>query len=937
MKALEQNFSDFRGLDVRSSDLTRPLNAAKELENYSIEKNFSLGGLQGIKTAAEQLTPTFGVHNYIYRDPDTGKTEEELLAVGPELYRLKTDGALTITYSGSGTTWGYHFYLNSSGTFQLDLYEDGAVTNTQDCKTGLEDQGATPYDMDDLQSAIDGFTGFAGATNDTGPYAAILPLVKRTGIVKASEPSDSIAFNYWETIDSFVDSVDSTPGNTFRHYYYNHEDEDLPNPTFINKNNVCYFSMGGTTPLMKYAGGGVVAAGMMETIEDDVELDSTANTPALVGFYRYYVRMVTKDTRGNFIYGGGAKTQTHEVDTGEAPRLNFFTDATNTRNLNPKYGVQFGSNTNTGSTTLTFDLDTRDESDLPHYGYEEIRVGDPVVVVADEVFFRYVTAIDRAAGTVTLDDTYDEVASGTNYIYRSTLEWGGLKGLTISSTQNNVSTITCTNNGVAEGDHLYFTTEQEWFKVTAASASSITIDGIVSVTSSDSPSCICVEVYRTENGGGDKFYFNEGIALGDLSANHIDTTADASLGIEVIIPGIEPSPIKILPNVITEHQDIIIAAGGRTRTGRLYYEDFYYLESFPLATNFYDVPAQDAGVITALWSDGLDQLAVFKDSAYYSVIGDFKSDFPTLITEPVTENDYGIGSQNSIVKVRGVNVGVGRLGFVAFSRGQIDYELSKQLDSEFLVSTFGLDIDFNTKLQVGKSHGVNDRFKQQALFFIPALAGASGAHEGANANSKMYILDYSEGTWSRRTFATVAAGLVTEPFWPMAGMTIYKDELWLASCQHDGDMAGSSYDTYRSFFFRRKNRELADDNGDYLQDYTDQHLAINYDLKEQWRFGESPSLNTYFQFLKVYLLPQTDFVPFDLQIRTYINFDEDTVVDNRTISVTSTTRKILIKLKAVQAECMMVRFTTNTIFEKPTITGYELITSNPERDLEGVK
>ena len=97
MKEIFQRFADFRGRDVRSSDLGREANYAQVAQNYEIETNFSLGGANGFKTTAPLMQTNLtnamedsivGIHNYIHKDVETGETKEELIGLGKSLYRL---------------------------------------------------------------------------------------------------------------------------------------------------------------------------------------------------------------------------------------------------------------------------------------------------------------------------------------------------------------------------------------------------------------------------------------------------------------------------------------------------------------------------------------------------------------------------------------------------------------------------------------------------------------------------------------------------------------------------------------------------------------------------------------------------------------------------------------------------------------------------------
>lgn len=970
MKDLEQNFSDFRGLDVRSSDLTRPKNAAKEISNFTIEKNFTLGGVKGLKTTIADMPgePVLGFHNYIYRDPDTGETKEELLALSQYLYRMK-EGTFSISYSGSGTYYQVHTYFTTTGGpsdnttgLQIDIYDEATQVLDYNVETGLEDDTASPIDLATLKAAIDALTDFSATI--TGPpttsVATIIPLTYQTSVAAAS--SLDLTVRYWEKVNSFIPSSASAGIGPAHALFTQHQDANIPLPVFLNKDNVCYIALGRTMPLMKYDGMNFYQAGVPEIIPEDFEMDSVTTTPNLNGTFRWYARVARRDYRGNFVYGRGAYSDVTTVASGDAPRVNLFGNSSTSKGLENDTlvarrtnlaGILIGTET-PGSTEArtSFTLSSIDESGLPYYGFDKLRVGDLLYIsnvtngshyAAETSTHCRLVSIDRETKVITIDQSVNVTASSALNVYRSYMEFGS-KFCQFSATQSNVSTFSVSSvSYINIGDVLYFTNEDQWLEITDISGLNVTVDGVVSTTTNDVASDTIVELFRTEDGGYDKLYVSKRIAIQAAAYGTFnDTLADASLGEELSVPLNEPDHLKERPSVIANHQGVLVASGGALRAGRLFIENYQYLEGFPQATNFYDVPSQDAGTITALWSDSFDQLAVFKESAYYSVIGDFRSDIIRLVTDANTEGDYGVSSQNSLMKIRGLNIGVGKLGFVVFKNGEINYEASKQLDSEFLVGNVGDTLTSSEVFQIQRCTSVNDKLKQQAIFFVPALNFSGTDHLGANENSKIYILDYSESAWLRRAFpsdlSAGSSGLLAFPFFPTAGMVVFEDRLWFACAAYDSTLGSADHTDFTSHFFRRKEKEsLGPSVSDYRYDYADQHAAIEYDLQEQWRFGDTPSLNNIFEWLKIYMFPTTDFVPFTLRIRTYINWDTDNAIDDISLTVTSTTKKMLVKLKATQAECMMVRFTVNTLHQKPTITGYEFIMQDTDPDGEGLK
>lgn len=952
-KQVIQNFSNFVGLDVRSSDLTRPVNAAKDISNFIIEQSFALGGERGLKLFADlfEQRPIAGMHVYISKDPVTGRETQELLALGRQLYRLK-EGAITLTYSGLGN-WDYEFYLDTaSDAFKLKLVDDGVTVLNYSVGTGLEEAGGAVI-LSTLDSAIDAVTNFASTANSTigQVTAAAFPLVADYNLAPGSV---DIPIWYWEAISGpFVSDSSAFAISQFQlsPYINNHNQLEVRSPVFINKNNCCYISCDGYLPLIKYDGAHITQPGVPGMIQEEVELAGVTNSPSLEGSFFYYVRFFRKDAKGNFIYGNGIRSDQVTAASGEAPRLALSSLASTAKGMNSSFRFFLGEdNTTTGeSNVITLDSALDDANLEDFYGHTKLKIGDIVFITGDAdptSARRRVSAVDRATNEITFEGPAIDFGGGGVEIYWDNLFLLSQAYFRTSSSQPSVSAITVADNvGVAPGMWLFFPDEADWYQVVSVSGSTITIDGVVSIPSGTYyVSNLAVQIFRTENGGADKFYLSQEIG-GDatsLVGYHVDTVADADLREELVFPTKEPDYLREFPSLVTQHQGVMIVAGGTTRSGRLLFEDFEFLESFPLATNFYDVPSQETGILTAIWSDTYDQLAVFKERAYLSVVGNFRDEVAILSTNANSEGEHGVSSQNSLIKIRGLNYGLGLDGLVAFQGGVIDYERVKQLRPEFVFNNDGSVLSESAKLRVHRARAVNYGKEQQAYFFIPAFTVSEGETilRGANENSKMFIVDYSESTITRRGFPGSLDGddLIPFPFFPTAGMAVWNNRLFFMSNAYDGSYENDdSYLNYTALLFRRKEREVLYDNDtQYKYDYADQHAPISYDYKTGW-YSLSVLEDNLYHWLKVFSLPGDDFVPFSLRVRTYIDWDESTVIDDVTLSFTSTTKKALLKLQATKAESLMIRFTTEAVHTKPTLTGFQVVVGDVDGQSEGVR
>jgi hypothetical protein len=945
-KSLFQNFSEFKGLDIRSSDLSRSRGASKDIKNFTLETDFTLGGFQGLKTFADDMAgdgvgPAYAYHNYRYKDPKTGEDKEELICLSDHLYRLRQD-TFTITYSGGGAYWGYSFLLEpADNEFHLRL--DTPVVqalNVSIINKGLENYSTGRTTLGQVKTLINAVPGFAASASASvdNILATTLPLYRDLNIT-----ASSLTFPvwYWEKV---VAAPYSGAEGIFGIYQRVHHKLTAKPPTFVNKNNVCYIAFGGQLPLMKYDGQSVHQAGGVPLTENDIAIGTTASTPALVGSFRYYIRYVTRDAKGNFIYGTGVKTGIVTATSGEAPFFQFYVRASTFLGVSSSGLFPIGEDTTIPSPTNTITLNTYygDNVLVSRYGATAIKAGDFVLVLqGSNLLPRRVVSFNRA----TKDLTLDGAPLSTNAIVYWT-EGGFDRRVIFTNAAATGSTFSyVTNAGIVVGDFVYFELNDVWLEVIEINtgSSTFTVDGVASLPSGSSAvTTTILEMYRTENEGAEKFYRVGTYPWTKVLTSFHETTTGVNLKEEVIIPNNEPDHLREYPVAITEHQDLLVTGGGKEFPSRIRFEDIEYKEAFPLATNFYDIVSNDSGGITAFSSDGFDQLGVFKDNAYYSVLGSFRDEIPTLTTIVNTEQDIGISCQNSIVKVRGLNIGVSRLGLVAFKSGVIDYEFTKQLDSDFLVNTVGKSIPLNQRFYTEKAFAVNDKIKQQALFFIPAYDVDGDEHRGANGNSRIFVLDYSEQAWLKRTFpsdlSVGGSGLIPYPFYPSAGMVIFENQLTFGSIAYDSTLPGANWLKFSSFFFMRKEKEgIITTAPDYRYDYADQHVPIEYDMKSQWYFGLTPLTDKLFQWLKVYSLNTLNYTPFDLRIRTYLDWDESQAIDDQTVQFDVNTPYHLVKLQANRGSALMVRFTVNALHTKPTITGYELIPAEVDRRMEGIR
>ncbi len=126
---LAKYFDNFKGLDLRVSDLKREAGAATELKNMVTRDTGALTKRKGYQMAG---TPDIGGNALVqYKKTVVDSVggvfyENELLTADKDLYK-KTSESLTITYSGTTSAF-YSLYLDDTEqVFKFDIYEDNAL------------------------------------------------------------------------------------------------------------------------------------------------------------------------------------------------------------------------------------------------------------------------------------------------------------------------------------------------------------------------------------------------------------------------------------------------------------------------------------------------------------------------------------------------------------------------------------------------------------------------------------------------------------------------------------------------------------------------------------------------------------------------------------------------------------------------------------------
>ena len=336
MHKLLKIFSNFKGLDERTSNITESSENASDAINVKFRKDGGIAKRNGYHTITN---PQGGKGNAFYYETnkDNGVVTESLLTMDDNLHKLK-ENSFTLAYNETNQNYHAHYIIKANDVTTnngiiLQIIEDRDTGTdsvyTYELGTGKE---TSPVTLANLETWLEG-TGdgapvagrFSMSTpTDTSHPAAFLQKIQKTEIINGN-PLD-IKYYTWDTV--------STGGSNtapFTNAYSLRDNENSENYSVANLNEIAYISTG-FDDIQKYDGNRVYNAGMKKasTIKingyegggaDPVHTSGELN---LTHYYSTWVDTTSGSTYSSF--SGQSFTWTFSVYPGA------------TINLGPGYG-----------------------------------------------------------------------------------------------------------------------------------------------------------------------------------------------------------------------------------------------------------------------------------------------------------------------------------------------------------------------------------------------------------------------------------------------------------------------------------------------------------------------------------------------------------------------------------------------------------------------
>lgn len=224
-----------------------------------------------------------------------------------------------------------------------------------------------------------------------------------------------------------------------------------------------------------------------------------------------------------------------------------------------------------------------------------------------------------------------------------------------------------------------------------------------------------IVIYRTTDGGNQYYKLAEipytgyetSLTITDNVNDSILTTSEQLIEPEIGKEHDPPPPCTL----VCQHNGGLVVARNPVNPNTVTVSTAEGIEYFPLASNSFDIPSTQSGSITAIASDSDDRLAVFKDRAYYDVVGDVDSGLFAVNIR--NEGDYGITSQASLVRLPFGLLGLSKNGWVVIQDGLLDPLRYEEVNARVI----------NQDYQFAWATAVNDAFNRQYICTIPQVSG----------------------------------------------------------------------------------------------------------------------------------------------------------------------------------------------------------------------
>ena len=387
---INKYYQNILGLDLRVSDLLRQSGAATETNNIMFRQTGALSKRPGYQIKTPKGSGGSGVVKFNNIEIGTGTITEELVCMDDNL-RSYIEQTITLTYSGSTTSY-YNLYLDpTTSTFKFEMYEDNAIVLNTDLGTG---QGASDTSVAQLKVLVDAITDFAMThTGSGGSSVAFSPIARNVSIVSAGT-----------TTQYFTWAGVATPGtyaDPFTTHYATRNAVDFEIMSTAQMLDVLYIA-NGYDDLHKYDGSRVYKAGLPKPT---TPTDSVGAGSALTaGEYDWKYSYEHTDAKQNILSSPDSDI-TEFTSAGSDSRVVVMSHVLAASGYGNAQAVVDGNQSGVNAITVTagHDLKVKDQVYINDGVTGEIVKREVTVVAATEI------TVDGAAVNVTSTDALSQL------------------------------------------------------------------------------------------------------------------------------------------------------------------------------------------------------------------------------------------------------------------------------------------------------------------------------------------------------------------------------------------------------------------------------------------------------------------------------------------------------------------------------------------------
>ena len=245
---LIKSFFNDQGLDLSSSDLTRPKEFASGLLNEDYRKTGAMNKRKGYQGKFDNIGGN-GLSIFSNVNKTTGAIIQEMVTLDDNLHRL-SDQTFTITYSGSDVARMNMFLDIATNTFHFSLIDNEVEVLDFDMGVGINE--VSVITLSSLKTQVDAVTNFTSVISGSVALpASFINITRDITVISTGTAIKYVQFNQ-------INSPSSAPLATF---HSKRNGLEFQNASFVNLSNVLYVSTG-HNELHKYDGQTFYRAGV---------------------------------------------------------------------------------------------------------------------------------------------------------------------------------------------------------------------------------------------------------------------------------------------------------------------------------------------------------------------------------------------------------------------------------------------------------------------------------------------------------------------------------------------------------------------------------------------------------------------------------------------------------------------------------------------------